>query len=257
MQARWGGGWVSSAATVDDAGSPAAGYNLRPMLARFMRNQYAFPALILGVAAIAGIVVLIASSGGDDGGGGSSDTACKEVAAPQPKNVKDRGKPKLDLERDKTYTATVDTSCGQFVIELDTKRAPETSASFVSLAREGFYDGLGFHRIAPGFVVQGGDPNGDGTGGPGYKTREAPPDDVAYTEGVVAMAKGGQEPAGTAGSQFFVVTGPDANLPADYAVLGKVTKGIENVKAMEALASTEDGPPSEPIVMSKVTISES
>jgi peptidyl-prolyl cis-trans isomerase B (cyclophilin B) len=226
------------------------------MLARFMRNQYAFPAAILGIAAIAGIVVLIASSGGDDGGGGSSDSACKEVAAPQPKNVKDRGKPKLDLERDKTYTATVATSCGQFVIELDTKRAPETSASFVSLAREGFYDGLGFHRIAPGFVVQGGDPNGDGTGGPGYKTREAPPDDVAYTEGVVAMAKGGQEPAGTAGSQFFVVTGPDANLPADYAVLGKVTEGIENVKAMEALASTEDGPPSQPIVMSKVTISE-
>ncbi len=91
--------------------------------------------------------------------------------------------------------------------------------------------------------MQGGDPKGDGTGGPGYKTREAPPDDVAYTEGVVAMAKGGTEPAGTAGSQFFVVTGTDANLPADYAVLGKVTEGIENVKAMEALASTEDGPP--------------
>jgi peptidyl-prolyl cis-trans isomerase B (cyclophilin B) len=224
------------------------------MLARFMRSQYAFPAAILGVAAIAGIVVLIASSGGD-GNGGSSEQGCKEVAAPQPKNV-DRGRPKLELERNKTYTATIETNCGQFVIELDSKRAPETSASFVSLARDGFYDGLGFHRIAPGFVVQGGDPNGDGTGDPGYKTREAPPDDVAYTEGVVAMAKGGQEPAGTAGSQFFVVTGPDANLPADYAVLGKVTKGIENVKAMEALASTEDGPPSEPIVMSKVTIAE-
>jgi peptidyl-prolyl cis-trans isomerase B (cyclophilin B) len=225
------------------------------MLARLMRNQYAFPAAILGVAAIAGIVVLIASSGGDDGG--SPDKACTEVAAPQPKNVQDRGRPKLELERGKTYTATVETNCGQFVIELDSKRSPETSASFVSLARDGFYDGLGFHRIAPGFVVQGGDPNGDGTGDPGYKTREAPPDDVAYTEGVVAMAKGGQEPAGTAGSQFFVVTGPDANLPADYAVLGKVTEGIENVKAMEALASTEDGPPSEPIVMSRVVISES
>jgi len=225
------------------------------MLARFMRSQYAFPAAILGIAAIVGIVVLIASSGGDDGG--SAKSACKEVAATQPKNVQDKERPKLELERDKTYTATVDTNCGQFVIELDSKRAPETSASFVSLAREGFYDGLGFHRIAPGFVVQGGDPKGDGTGGPGYKTREAPPDDVAYTEGVVAMAKGGPEPAGTGGSQFFIVTGPDANLPADYAVLGKVTEGIENVKAMEALASTEDGPPSEPIVMSKVAITES
>jgi peptidyl-prolyl cis-trans isomerase B (cyclophilin B) len=230
-------------------------YNLAPMLARFMRSQYAFPAAILAVAAIAGIVVLIASSGGDDGGGKTS--ACKEVPAPQPKNVEDRGKPKLKLDSDKTYTATIDTNCGQFVIELDNKRAPETSASFVALARDGFYDGLGFHRIAPGFVVQGGDPNGDGTGGPGYKTREAPPDDVAYTEGVVAMAKGGTEPAGTAGSQFFIVTGADANLPADYAVLGKVTKGIDNVKAMDDLASTEDGPPKEPIVMSKVQITES
>ena len=220
-----------------------------------MRSQYAFPAAILGVAAIVGIVVLISSSGGDDGG--SAKSACKEVPAPQPKNVQDRGKPKLKLESDKTYTATVDSSCGRFVIELDTKRAPETSASFVALARDGFYDGLGFHRIAPGFVVQGGDPNGDGTGGPGYKTREKPPADVAYTEGVVAMAKGGTEPAGTAGSQFFIVTGPDANLPADYAVLGKVTDGIDNVKAMEALASTEDGPPSEPIVMTKVAIAES
>jgi cyclophilin family peptidyl-prolyl cis-trans isomerase len=225
------------------------------MLARFARSQYAFPVAILAVAAIAGIVVLIVSSGGD--GGGSNENACEEVAAPQPKQVEERRRPSLTLDRDKTYTATIDTNCGQFVIELDNRRSPETSASFVSLARDGFYDGLGFHRIAPGFVVQGGDPNGDGTGGPGYKTREAPPDDVAYTEGVVAMAKGGTEPAGTAGSQFFVVTGPDANLPADYAVLGRVTEGIENVKAMEELASTEDGPPSEPIVMSRVVISES
>jgi cyclophilin family peptidyl-prolyl cis-trans isomerase len=224
------------------------------MLDRLRRSQYAFPAAILAVAAIAGIVVLIASSGGD---GGSGDSACKEVAAPQPKNVEDGRRPRLELDRDKTYTATVDTNCGQFVIELDNRRAPKTSASFVALARDGFYDGLGFHRIAPGFVVQGGDPQGDGTGGPGYKTREAPPDDVAYTEGVVAMAKGGTEAAGTAGSQFFVVTGPDANLPAEYAVLGKVTEGIDNVKAMEGLATTEDGPPSEPIVMSKVTITES
>src|SRR5687768_15781762 len=110
MPARWGGGGRSSAATVDDAARPAAGYNLRPMLARFMRSQYAFPAAILGVAAIARIVVLIASSGGD-GNGGSSEQACREVAAPQPKNV-DRGRPKLELERNKTYTATIETNCG-------------------------------------------------------------------------------------------------------------------------------------------------
>jgi peptidyl-prolyl cis-trans isomerase B (cyclophilin B) len=226
------------------------------VLNRLLRNRYAFPAAILAVAAIIGIVVLIASSGGDDGGSGEG-ASCTEVPAPQPKQVEERKRPNVELDSDKTYTATVDTNCGQFVIELDAKRSPKTSGSFVALARDGFYDGLGFHRIAPGFVVQGGDPNGDGTGGPGYKTREAPPDDVAYTEGVVAMAKGGQEAAGTAGSQFFVVTGPDANLPADYAVLGRVTRGIENVKKMEALASTEDGPPTEPIVMQRVRISES
>ena len=220
-----------------------------------MRSQYAFPAIILGVAAIAGVIVLIASSGGD--GGSDKASACEEVPAPQPKNVEDRGRPKLELDRNKTYTATVQTNCGPFEIELDVKRAPKTSASFVALARDGFYDGLGFHRIAPGFVVQGGDPAGNGTGGPGYKTHEPPPDDVAYTEGVVAMAKGGAEPAGTAGSQFFVVTGPDANLPADYAILGKVVKGIDNVKKMEELASTEDGPPTKPIVMERVRITES
>jgi peptidyl-prolyl cis-trans isomerase B (cyclophilin B) len=224
-----------------------------PVLNRFLRSQYAFPAAILAIAAIAGIVVLIASSGGD---GGSDESACREVPAPQPKNVDDGRRPSLKLDRDKTYTALVETSCGPFEIELDARNSPETTASFVSLARGGFYDGLGFHRIVPGFVVQGGDPKGDGTGDPGYKTREAPPDDVAYTEGVVAMAKGGTEPPGTAGSQFFVVTGADSNLPAEYAVLGRVVRGIENVKAMEDLASTEDGPPSEPIVMSAVRIEE-
>ena len=86
-------------------------------------------------------------------------------------------------------------------------------------------------------MIQGGDPNGDGTGGPGYKTRDVPPDDVVYSEGVVAMAKGGPEPAGTAGSQFFVVTAPDAGLPADYAVLGKVVRGMEVVKRIEAQAA--------------------
>ena len=222
------------------------------MVARLMRSQYAFPALILGIAAIAGIVVLIASSGGDDGG----SSACKKVPAPQPKNVENRKRPKLKLDPEKSYVAIVGTNCGVFTITLDPKGSPKTTASFVSLARSKFYDGLGFHRISPGFVVQGGDPKGDGTGGPGYKTVEPPPDNVAYTEGLVAMAKGGQEPAGTAGSQFFIVTGKDANLPADYAVLGRVTRGLENVKAMEKLASTEDGPPKEPIVISKVLIGE-
>jgi peptidyl-prolyl cis-trans isomerase B (cyclophilin B) len=218
-------------------------------------RQYTFPAAILGVAAIAGIVVLIVNSGGGDGGGGGGGGECEEVAEPQPKDETVR-RPTSQLERSKTYVATVATSCGTFSIELDSRRAPKTGASFVALARAGFYDGLGFHRIAPGFVIQGGDPAGDGSGGPGYKIRERPPEDIVYSEGVVAMAKGGTEPPGTSGSQFFVVTGENANLPPDYALLGQVTEGIEVARRIEDLASSADGRPTRPIVIEKVTIAE-
>jgi peptidyl-prolyl cis-trans isomerase B (cyclophilin B) len=218
-------------------------------------RQYAFPLAVLGIAAIAGIVVLIVNSGGGDDGGKTTG-GCEDVSAPQPKDVREK-KPTLELQPSKTYLATVATSCGTFVIKLDPKHAPKTGGSFVTLARDGFYDGLGFHRIAPGFVIQGGDPAGNGSGGPGYKVRERPPDDIVYSEGTVAMAKGGAEPAGTSGSQFFVVTGENANLPPDYALLGQVTKGIEVVHRIEDLASTSDGPPSRPVVIKKITIAES
>jgi peptidyl-prolyl cis-trans isomerase B (cyclophilin B) len=218
-------------------------------------RQYAFPAAIVGIAAIAGIVVLIANSGGGDGGSKSSASKCADVSAPKPKNATER-KPTFQLQPSKTYLATVETSCGTFVIKLDSKNAPKTGGSFVTLARKGFYDGLAFHRIAPGFVIQGGDPAGNGSGGPGYKIRERPANDLVYSEGTVAMAKGGTEPAGTSGSQFFVVTGGNANLPPDYALVGQVTKGLDVVHRIEALASTADGPPSRPVVIKKITISE-
>jgi peptidyl-prolyl cis-trans isomerase B (cyclophilin B) len=229
------------------------------VLDRLRQSRYAFPAAILAIAVIAGIVVLIAQSGGDDGGSEEVAT-CEQVSAPAPKEVSGLKRPTERLDAAKTYTATVATNCGTFAFELDVEEAPRTSASFAALARDGFYDGLGFHRIAPGFVIQGGDPNGDGTGGPGYKTRDAPPDDVVYSEGVVAMAKSGDEPAGTAGSQFFVGTAPDAGLPADYAVLGKVVDGIDVVDRIEGMADPntpqQGGPPREPVVMEKVTVTE-
>ena len=230
-----------------------------PVLDRVTRSRYAFPVAILAVAAIAGIVVLIAQSGGD-GGGSDEQASCEEVQAPAPKEVSGLRAPRKRLDGGTTYTATVDTNCGTFAIEIDQEESPRTAASFVALARDGFYDGLGFHRVVPGFVVQGGDPQGDGSGGPGYKTRDRPSDDVVYSEGVVAMAKGGQEPAGTAGSQFFVVTGADAGLPPDYAVLGKVVRGMDAVKRIEAQAPPDqpqfDGPPADPVVMSSVKITE-
>lgn len=206
----------------------------------------------------------MAACGGSGGGGGNKESSsggsaggCKRVSEPAPKGSLNLPKPALRLDPAKTYRATVATSCGTFVITLDAKRAPVTGGSFVSLGRKGFYDGLTFHRIAPGFVVQGGDPAGDGSGGPGYSVRERPPAGLTYRRGVVAMAKAGAEPPGTSGSQFFVVTGPDAGLPPDYALLGQVTGGDAVLTRIEALGASQDGPPSRPVVIEKITVTES
>src|SRR5690606_38093383 len=117
---------------------------------------------------------------------------------------------------------------------LDTRNNPKTAASFEHLAKEGVFDGTWFHRIVPGFVIQGGDPEGTGMGGPGYSVVEAPPQNAEYTRGVVAMAKTAVEQPGTSGSQFFVVTGADAGLPPEYAIVGKVTGGMKVVRTIES-----------------------
>lgn len=188
-----------------------------------------------------------------------NDAGCTKATAPEPKDVGKLKKPTLKLEEAKTYTATVKTSCGEFKIKLDPARAPKTGGAFVTLAKDGFFDGTTFHRVAKGFVVQGGDPQGDGTGGPGFSVVETPPEDLQYTRGVVAMAKTGAEAAGTSGSQFFVVTGEDTGLPPDYALLGEVTEGMENVDKIAAVETVppEDGEPTEPIVIESITIDES
>src|SRR5439155_1121635 len=122
----------------------------------------------------------------------------------------------------KKYALVLQTNCGSFVIALDQTLAPHTVASLVSLARAGFYDGTIFHRIVPGFVIQGGDPTQTGAGGPGYKTVDRPPASARYVKGVVAMAKTQLERPGTSGSQFFVVTAADAGLTPDYAIDARV-----------------------------------
>jgi len=183
-------------------------------------------------------------------------SGCQKVAKPASKDDKLR-KPKLELDPKKSYTAVVETSCGTFEIALDVKRAPKTAASFVSLARKDFYESTTFHRIVPGFVIQGGDPLGTGRGGPGYTVVEAPPKSLSYARGVVAMAKAPDEPAGALGSQFFVVTGEDAGLQPQYALLGKVTKGQDVVDTIGTVATdpaTES--PVEPIVIESVTVEE-
>jgi cyclophilin family peptidyl-prolyl cis-trans isomerase len=123
--------------------------------------------------------------------------------------------------------------------------------------RQGFYDGLTFHRIVAGFVIQGGDPLGNGQGGPGYSVVEAPPSTTRYTSGVVAMAKTAAERPGTSGSQFFVVTGDDVGLPPEYAVAGKVTSGMATVTKIGAIPAPDpQNAPEEPVVISKATLAE-
>ena len=184
-------------------------------------------------------------------------TGCEKVPAPKGKGAGDLKKPTARLNSKKSYTAVVKTSCGEFSIALDVKRAPKTTASFAYLARKGFFDKTTFHRIVPGFVIQGGDPEGTGLGGPGYTVVEAPPRNLGYTRGVVAMAKAGNEPAGASGSQFYVVTGEDAGLPPDYALLGKVTEGQDVV---DTIGTTPTDPnterPLDPVVIKSITIRE-
>ena len=186
----------------------------------------------------------------------SSSGGCKQVDAPQPKEDGGEKKPKGKLDASKEWGLTVETNCGSFTIQLDVENAPNTSASLVSLAKKGFYDGTTFHRIVPGFVIQGGDPTGTGQGGPGYSTVDKPKGAASYAKGVVAMAKTGTEPPGTAGSQFFVVTGQDAGLPPDYAVVGKVTKGLDVVDKIGQLGDPATEQPTQPVVISKVAVEE-
>jgi cyclophilin family peptidyl-prolyl cis-trans isomerase len=195
------------------------------------------------------------SSGGSETTAQSQET-CAKVEAPKPKPDGGAKKPHLKLDPAKKHTVTFETSCGDFTVALDVKGAPSTAASFASLARSGFYDNTVFHRIVPGFVIQGGDPTGTGTGGPGYKTVDKPPATATYTRGVVSMAKSAAEKPGTSGSQFYVVTAADAGLPPEYAIVGKVTEGMDTVERIEALGTPSEQP-SRPVVIEKATLSES
>jgi cyclophilin family peptidyl-prolyl cis-trans isomerase len=214
--------------------------------------------IILAVFAVVavGVVAAILISRG----GGSSDSTttaagangCKQVPTPKPKHVSLQA-PKQTVQPGEELTAVMQTSCGTFEIALDTQRAPKTTNSFAYLVEEGFYDGLDFHRIVPEFVIQGGDPLGTGTGGPGYTVVEKPPANLAYTKGVVAMAKSSAEPPGSSGSQFYVVTGADAGLPPEYALVGKVSKGMDVVERIGKLGTASEKP-KQPVVIEKATI---
>jgi peptidyl-prolyl cis-trans isomerase B (cyclophilin B) len=185
---------------------------------------------------------------------------CRAVPVPAPKGPQRGSAPVLKLDPSRTYTVTVATNCGTFAFALDVKHSPKTSASFYVLVKRGFFNGLTFHRVAAGFVIQGGDPAGDGSGGPGYTVVEAPPKSIQYVRGDVAMAKTQSQPSGASGSQFFIVTGANvtqsAGLTADYALLGKVVSGQNVVDAIGSLPTNPagDGTPTPAVVMSSVTV---
>jgi cyclophilin family peptidyl-prolyl cis-trans isomerase len=153
----------------------------------------------------------------------------------------------------KRYTAEVTTSKGTMTIALDPVGAPKTVNNFVFLARWHYYDGIIFHRIIPGFMLQGGDPEGSGRGGPGYRFEDELPAPGRYEIGSLAMANAGPN---TNGSQFFIVSGPDGtSLPPSYSLFGKVVNGLDVVTAIESVGS-RSGAPSEPVTIESVVITE-
>jgi cyclophilin family peptidyl-prolyl cis-trans isomerase len=184
-------------------------------------------------------------------GGGGDRTASGTQGATCPTRGRHVSFPLLGATT--KHDVEVDTNLGTFSFALDVKDSPCTTSWFASLVRKGFFDGLTFHRIVPGFVIQGGDPSGNGSGGPGYTVVDTPPRNAAYTRGVVAMAKTGADPAGTAGSQFFVVTGADAGLPPQYALLGRVTRGLDVVERIGRLGNAQEQP-TRRIVIRRMTL---
>jgi cyclophilin family peptidyl-prolyl cis-trans isomerase len=165
--------------------------------------------------------------------------------------------PAMAIDRKATYTATMKTSCGTVEMELYPDVAPVGVNSFVFLARKGVYDGLTFHRIVPDFVIQGGDPAGDGSGGPGYQFDNEVSKKVTFDDGgILAYANSGND---TNGSQFFITLGPQPDLDptpsASYTIFGKVTKGMDVVQHIGALP-TEAGAPTQPVYIDSITVDE-
>jgi peptidyl-prolyl cis-trans isomerase B (cyclophilin B) len=219
---------------------------------------------------------LVAGCGGGSGGGGSSSAStadsstvvtagtaipagCKRVSDPGARQGEAHEKRPPSKLPSTSASVVMQTTCGSFTITLAVRQAPKTAASFATLAKRGFYDRLTFHRVAidPSggpFVIQGGDPLGTGLGGPGYSVREKPPAGTRYTKYTVAMAKTAAEPSGTSGSQFFVVTAPDAGLSPQYALVGKVTSGQDVVDRISKMPTADNEQPIVPIVIEKATV---
>jgi peptidylprolyl isomerase len=179
---------------------------------------------------------------------------CPAADGSSPKRQKFQERPPMCIDPAKRYGAEMVTNKGTMHIELLPLAAPKTVNNFVFLARYHYFDGVGFHRVIPGFVLQGGDPEGTGRGGPGYRFEDELPKPGRYELGSLAMANAG---ANTNGSQFFIISGPSGMaLPPKYSLFGKVISGLDVVAAIDALGTPGPGTPRQKIVMESVTILE-
>ncbi len=178
---------------------------------------------------------------------------CPNPDGSSPKQQKFDGPPPMCIDPEKRYTAEMVTSKGTIRIALDAATAPKTVNNFVFLARYHYYEGIVFHRVIPGFVLQGGDPTGSGSGGPGYRFEDELPAPGRYELGSLAMANAGPN---TNGSQFFIISGPDGmRLPPQYSLFGKVVSGLDVVSTIDQLGS-RSGKPSELVTIESVTVTE-
>jgi peptidyl-prolyl cis-trans isomerase B (cyclophilin B) len=214
---------------------------------------------LVGLTAAALTCAVLANGcGDDDPDGGSASAAsgplpCKRLG--QAPRYPDGGyeKPTERLDPSKRYDVIVRNNCNPFTIRLDVKRSPNATASFVHLVNEKFYESTMVHRIVADKLIQAGDQTNTGNGGPGYTTHDEVAD-VEYEPGTVLMVKPDGEPPGTAGGQFYVITGDDPGLEHEHAILGRVVDGMENVEKINAMRDPddEDGPPRSPVVIDEM-----
>ncbi|KRE25044.1 peptidylprolyl isomerase [Paenibacillus sp. Soil522] len=207
-------------------------------------------ARFLYLITLAAVVLLIAGCGKGGSGlisGNSAETSAKMSWDKMPE---------MQIDLDKSYLAKFHTTKGEFTVKLFTDEAPVTVNNFVFLAREGFYEGLSFHRIIESFMIQSGDPKGDSTGTPGYSIPDELSTEMKYEEGIVAMANASKPNSG--GSQFFICTGPDAanlNREPNYTIFGRVESGMDIVQAISK-TPLKNNLPTEKIIIEKIDIIE-
>jgi cyclophilin family peptidyl-prolyl cis-trans isomerase len=182
-------------------------------------------------------------------GGGDSEASCEVTVVDE-----DRAG-EVEPLGEGEHTIEFQTTHGNFTVEIDEQVAPCNGGSMMKLAREGFFDGIAFHRIVPDFVIQAGQSQETPDGGPGYTVVDVPPADTRYTKGVVAMAKTQFDPPGTGGSQFFVVTGENVTLPPEYAPIGRVAEGMATVDKIGKLGNAQTQAPTERILIRRAAAS--